>query len=199
MSRSLTAAFLLLAAPGFAQDAAEAKPKLILLPFATLGIDVSARVGVKAAGMLTTELKSSEKFEIIELKAAQADEGADALAAAKKLVDEAKELRSKKKFRLADEALQKALATWRASAPAVTDVGDVVDATALLSAVQFNTGRDDEGTKSLNAALALAPDRELPLPKPRRSSARSSPMPARRCAMAPRAASRSSRHPLTPQ
>jgi len=142
---------------------AEPKPKVLLMPFATLGGDVAPRVGVKAVGILATELKSSEKLELVELKKPNADAVADALASAKKLVDEAKELRAKRKFRLADEALQKALAIWRTNAAQVTDVTEVVDATALLSAVQFNTGRDDEGAKSLGAALALSPDRELPL------------------------------------
>ena len=146
-----------------AQDA-EARSKLLQMPFATLSGEVAPRLGVKASGMLSTELKNSEKFDLLELKGSNAEAaGADALASAKKLAREAQEFRSKKKFRLADEALQKALSTWRGSASQVSDVGEVVDATALLSAVQFNTGRDDEGAKSLNAALALAPDRDLPL------------------------------------
>jgi hypothetical protein len=33
----------------------------------------------------------------------------------------------------------------------------------MLSAVQYNTGRDEEGARSLAVALALAPDRDLPL------------------------------------
>ncbi len=166
MARLLFTSIALLSVLAQSQEppaAREAKPKLLLLPFATLGGEVGPRTGIKAAGMLSTELKSSEKFELVEPKAAAADDAADSLGAAKKLVDEAKELRAKKKFRLADEALQKALDAWRGAAAHVTEVGDVVDATALLSAVQFNTGRDEEGAKSLNAALALAPDRELPL------------------------------------
>lgn len=157
-------ALLCLLAFGARAQEAEAKPKLLLMPFATLSGEVAPRVGVKASGMLSTELKSSDKYELVELKKTNGDAAAsDSFSAAKKLVDEAKELRAKKKFRLADEALQKALAAWRGSASQVTDVSDVVDATALLSAVQFNTGRDEEGAKSLNAALALAPNRELPL------------------------------------
>ncbi len=140
------------------------KPKLLVMPFATLSGDVAPRLGLKASGMLSTELKSSEKFELVEpKKATAADAASDVNAQAKALVDEAKALRAKKKFRLAEEALQKALTAWRAGAAQVGDVADVVDALALLSAVQFNTGRDEEGAKSLNAALALAPDRDLPL------------------------------------
>ncbi len=162
MTRLFSALACLFALSARAQEA-EAKPKLLLMPFATLSGEVAPRVGVKASGMLSTELKSSDKYELVELKKGNAEAAADAFGVAKKLVDEAKELRSKKKFRLADEALQKALATWRGNASQVTDVSDVVDATALLSAVQFNTGRDEDGAKSLTAALALAPNRELPL------------------------------------
>ena len=71
--------------------------------------------------------------------------------------------RKNRKFRLADEALSKAIAGYRALAPGVTDIAEVADAYALWSAVQYNTGRDDEGLKSLTNALSLAPDRELPL------------------------------------
>src|SRR5262249_38240390 len=67
-------------------------------------------------------------------------------------------------FRLAADALAKAIAAYKANAGGVADVGEVVDAYALLSAVEYNTGRDDEGLKSLSTALALAPDPDLPLP-----------------------------------
>ena len=160
---ALVALLCMLPVSARAQDAAEPKPKLLLMPFATLGGDVAPRVGVKAAGIVSTELKGSEKFELVELKKPNAEAAADALASAKQLVDEARALRAKMKFRLADEALTRALSTWRANAAQVTDVSEVIDATALLSAVQFNTGRDDEGAKSLNAALTLSPERELPL------------------------------------
>src|SRR5439155_2313814 len=39
----------------------------------------------------------------------------------------------------------------------------VADAYERLSAVKANTGRGDEGLQSLKTALALAPDRDLPL------------------------------------
>ena len=84
---------------------ADPKQKLLLMPFATLSGEVAPRLGVKAAGMLLTELKNSEKFELVELKKSS-DEAArvDALAAAKKLASEAAEFRAKRKFRLTDEA-----------------------------------------------------------------------------------------------
>lgn len=166
MSRLLLALCALTALPALADDApppAE-KPKLVVVPFAGLDTDVPTRAGAKAAGMLSTEFKSAESFTLVEPKKEKgADPFADALDAARKSVEEAKALREKKKFRLAGEALVKALEAYKAAAPDLTRLDEVMDAWALLSAVQFNTGRDEEGAKSLATALALAPDRELPL------------------------------------
>ena len=152
-------------APAAAAPAAGAAPKLAILPFAALGGDIPQRTGPKAAGMLTTEFKSVEAVQLLDTRKSTtlADPFADGLAAARKAVQEAADLRKKRKFRLADEALARAIAGYRQLAPGVTDIGEVVDAYALWSAVQYNTGRDDEGLKSLSTALALAPDRELPL------------------------------------
>lgn len=162
MLRLISALTSLLAVTAFAQEPAE-KPKLSVVPFALLSADINPRASVKAVGMLSQEFKSAEKFELIEAKKKEADAAAEALAEARKFVEEAKEFRGKKKFRLADESLSKALGLFQKNVAAITDIGEVVDAYALLSAVQFNTGRDDEGAKSLSTALGLAPDRDLPL------------------------------------
>ncbi len=168
MSRPVFALLSLAAAVALAQEppaaAPEQKLKLTVLPFAAVAGDVPSRAAGKAAGMLLQEFKSADTFTLVELKKDKTDDPfAAPLEAARKAVEEAKGLRAKRKFRLADEALQKALAFYRTGAPGVTDVAEVVDAWALLSAVQYNTGRDEDGAKSLSAALALAPDRELPL------------------------------------
>lgn len=148
-----------------AEPVAPSSVKLTLLPFATLSGDVPSRAGTKAAGMLATEFKSAESAQIVEPKKAgkEGDGAAEALAAARKSVDEAKDLRKKRKFRLAEETLTRALSTFREKAAAVTDIAEVVDAYALLSAIEFNTGRDEAGQKSLATALGLSPDRDLPL------------------------------------
>jgi hypothetical protein len=157
---------LLLAAEGEAPPAAPAgpAPKLAVLPFAALGGDVPQRAGSKAAGMLTTEFKSLEAVQLLDTrKAAAADPFTDGLSTARKSVEEAKELRKKRKFRLADEALNKALTAYKQLSGGITEIGEIADAYALSSAVLYNTGRDDEGLKALTTALALAPDRDLPL------------------------------------
>ncbi len=154
---------LLLSSVARAEGDPKTLPSLSVLPFASLG-DVPPRAGQKAAGMLSTEFKSAEAVRLIEpKKGKETDLFAEPLAGARKLVTEAQDLRKKKKFRLAEEALLKALAAYKAVPAGLTDIGEVVDAWALLSAVQYVTGKDDEGRKSLLAALSLAPDRELPL------------------------------------
>lgn len=161
--KRFTSFVLVLPCLALAQAPAPA-PKLVVVPFATLSGDVPPRAGLKAAGMLSTEFKSAETVQLLDLKRDQkADPHAEALGNARKSVAQAVDLRKKRKFRLAEEALNKALALYKANAAGITDMGEVADAHALLSAVQYNTGRDEEGAKSLTAALALAPDRELPL------------------------------------
>lgn len=167
--RALVSTLVFVSSVAFAQDAAPAPaagaaPKLAILPFAALGGDVPQRTGPKAAGMLTTEFKNVDAVQLLDTKkAAAADPWSDLLAAARKSVDEAKDLRKKRKFRLADEALSKAIDGYKKGAPGVSDVAEVADAYALWSAVQYNTGRDEDGIKSLTTAIALSPDRELPL------------------------------------
>lgn len=161
MRRLLSVLALVVASAVFAQEGE--KPKLSVVPFALLSADINPRASVKAVGMLSQEFKSAEKFELVEGKKKDADAAADALTEARKHIEEAKEFRTRKKFRLADESLSKGLALFQKNVAAITDIAEVVDAYALLSAVQYNTGRDEDGLKSLTTALSLAPDRELPL------------------------------------
>jgi hypothetical protein len=153
MTRLFAALIICSALAASAEDAAPpaTKPKLSVMPFAALTGDVPPRAGSKAVGMLTTEFKSADSFALVESKKDKATTGAEEqLEKAKKDVADAKDLRGKKKFRLAEEALIRATGAYKASAGAVTDVSEVVEAYGLLAAVQFNTGRDEEGAKSLN-------------------------------------------------
>ncbi|PZR18349.1 MAG: hypothetical protein DI536_00235 [Archangium gephyra] len=168
MTRLFVSLTALLALSSFAQGAAAEAPatkqKLTVMPFAALTGDVPARAGAKAVGMLTTEFKSADAFALVDAKREKAGGAAEAaLETARKEVGDAKELRGKKKFRLAEEALNRGIAAYKTAIPALPEIGEVVDAYVLLSAVQFNTGRDEEGAKSLNQALAMAPDREVGL------------------------------------
>lgn len=165
MIRPLVAVSILFAFNALAEEGTETqKPKLTVVPFAALTGEVPQRASTKAVGMLANEFKSADSFTLVDAKKDKGnDAAADALAAARKSVEEAKGLRGKKKFRLADEELQKAIASYKAGVTALQEIGEVADAYALLAAVQYNTGRDDEGAKSLATAIALAPDRDLPL------------------------------------
>lgn len=155
---------VLLAIPAFAEDAKT--PKVAVVPFAALSGDVPQRSGTKAAGMLSNELKNAEGLSLVVANHAQAaDPYKDSLDAARSKVEEAKELREKRKFSAAEQALNQAIDAYRKGAPGLQDIGEMQDAYVLLSAVQYLTGRDEEGAKSLDTALALAPNRELPLAK----------------------------------
>lgn len=161
MTRLASALVTTLAFAALAQDA---KPKLAVMPFAALTGDVPPRAGGKAVGMLLTEFKSADAFQLVEVKKEKENTFTEeSLETARKEVEAAKALRAKKKFRLAEEALLRAVFAYKVAAPLLPEIGEVVDTYALLAAVQFNTGRDDEGAKHLSQALALAPDRELPL------------------------------------
>lgn len=144
-------------------SAAENK-RWVVVPFAALSSDVPPRAGTKAAGMLGSELKNAGGQTVAELPAAAATTADDAsLKGPRALVDEAKKARDARKFKVAEEKLSSALDAYRAQASALTDIGEVQDAQALLAAVQFLTGKDEEGRKSLSSALSLAPNRALPL------------------------------------
>ncbi|MFZ5471574.1 MAG: PEGA domain-containing protein [Myxococcota bacterium] len=168
MNRTLVPAAVcaLVSFASLAQTEEAAAKKLAVIPFAALSGDVPQRAGLKAAGMLSTELKNTDGVQVVAAhKPAAGDPFAPGLEKARKLLGEAQAHRAKRKFRLAEEALTQALAELKTAGLGLTDIGELVDVYALLSAVQFNTGRDEEGRQSLATALALAPTRELPLAK----------------------------------
>ncbi|MFL5320934.1 MAG: PEGA domain-containing protein [Myxococcaceae bacterium] len=158
---------LLLSLNAFAQ-ADQAPPKVTVVPFAALSGDVPQRAGQKAAAMLSNELKNLDTVQYVAPQKSSAtavggDKLQDGITHARQLVDEAKDERQKRKFKLASDTLDKALAEYRTNAAGLQDVAELSDAYALLSAVLYNTGRDEEGQKALVTAVSFAPSRELPL------------------------------------
>lgn len=154
----------LLAIPAFAQEAKS--PRVAVVPFAALSGDVPQRAGMKAAGMLSNELKNAEGLSLVVANRAQAaDPYKDSLDEARSKVEEATEQRTQRKFTTAEQTLNQAIEAYKKAAPGLSDVGELQDAYVLLSAVQYLTGRDEDGAKTLDTALALAPTRELPLAK----------------------------------
>jgi hypothetical protein len=160
----LLSALLLLPLAASAQE--EQGPRVVVVPFAALSGDIPQRAGQKAAGMFSSELKNADGLALVDVRRqAPPDPFADALEAARAGVEEARALRQKRRFNAAEETLGKALESYRKGAAGLADVGELQDAYVLLSAIQYNTGRDEDGARSLETALALAPTRELPLAK----------------------------------
>lgn len=163
-SALILSALLLLPLASRAQD--EKGPRVVVVPFAALSGDVPQRAGEKAAVMFSSEVKSADGFALVDVRrASTADPHAETLDAARAAVEEAKSLRQGRKFNAAEKKLGEALDLYKKGAAGLTDVAELQDAFVLLAAIQYNTGRDEEGAKSLDTALALAPTRELPLAK----------------------------------
>jgi hypothetical protein len=164
----LFVASALLARPVLADPEPGAPPQaVVVVPFAALSGDVPPRACAKAAGMVAKELEGVESLRVVTVPKAESNKPADrdqeALGKARTLVEEAKALRGKRKFKAAEKALRDAVDQYRLAASALQDAGEFADAWALLSAVLYNTGRDEEGLQALTAGLVLAPSRELPL------------------------------------
>lgn len=170
--RSLKASVLslsvLLSTGAFAQSGVvpPPPPKVTVLPFAALSGDVPQRAGQKAASMLSNELKNLDTVQLVAAKPSEkggSEKLQEALAHARSLVEEAKAERQKRKFKVAQETLEKAIAEYKSNAAGITDVAELSDAYALLSAVLYNTGQDEAGQQALTTAVSFAPSRELPL------------------------------------
>lgn len=146
-------------------QAAEAR-RVAVVPFAALSGDLPNRAGDKAAGMLSTELKNTQGIALVAtVPGATSAPGEEAILRARAHVEEASTLRNQRKFRLAEESLQKALTGYQSAIGALESVEEVSDAYALLAAVQYVTGQDEKGQASLDQALVLAGSRELALQK----------------------------------
>ena len=157
-----------MSATAWADDAAPATAatKVGVVPFSAVGSDVPPRAGVKSAALLANEIKNTEALQWVEPKPTTAAEpNAEGLAKAKALFDQGMAQRARHQFRLAEDSLRQSIAASQAAAASLTDVAELQDAWVSLAAVQYNTGRDEEGQKSLLQAIALAPNRELPLAK----------------------------------
>ena len=140
--------------------------RVVVVPFAALTDHIPTGASAKARSMLVTELTSTGAFTVVEPSLdAGVPLASAALDRARAQVEKAKELRVRHRLPRAREVLAGALEAYGAAATALTDVSELVDCYALSSAVAYASGRDEDGQRALLAALALAPDRELPLAK----------------------------------
>lgn len=142
--------------------AAQAQPlRVAVLPFQALSGELPPQAGPRITARLTAELGLAEGLALAEPAAPPEPE--EGLERARAAVAEAQALRQALQLARAEAALEQALALYRAHAGEVRDAGEVADAYALRSAVQYATGRDEEAEQSLSLALSLVPGRPLPL------------------------------------
>lgn len=122
----------------------------------------TAAVSGHARQLPTTDAGARGSAQASGRDAAQAPP-VDPLTEAREAVKEATAARDARDFKRADAALGRALEAYAAGATQLTESSELADAYALRAAVRYATGRDEEAAASLTQALALAPDRPLPL------------------------------------
>jgi tetratricopeptide (TPR) repeat protein len=94
---------------------------------------------------------------------AMSRDAVDPLTIAREAMKEATTAWDARDFKRAEAALGRALDAYAAGAAQLTEASELADAYALRAAVRYATGRDAEAAASLTQALALAPNRPLPL------------------------------------
>lgn len=164
---TLTAFSSLTALSAFAAPATSgehATPRLTVVPFAAASAGLPPRATELAHAMLVAELKSTAAFSLVPAQPeAPAGAATEALRTARAAVEEARGRWAQRQLALADEALRRARVAYAAAAPALTDIGELIDGDALAAAVAYAAGRDEDGLRHLTHALAMAPERPLPL------------------------------------
>ncbi|MCP3103588.1 PEGA domain-containing protein [Myxococcus sp. K15C18031901] len=160
-------ALLLILLSGTTALAARPDPsrkKVVVLPFQAVSGDVPARAGPRLAARLASEVHGAQGLALVEAtppsSGAEPAPTPDVLTTARAAVREATAARDTRDFARADAALSRALDAYAQGLP---EAAELADTYALRAAVRFATGRDDEATLDLSNALAVAPDRDLPL------------------------------------
>ncbi|MBN1205993.1 MAG: PEGA domain-containing protein [Myxococcaceae bacterium] len=134
---------------------------MAVLPFQAISSDVPSRAGPRATARLATEVRGIPSLELAEPPATEPPK--EALAQARAAVKEAEARRERRDFAGAEASLGQALEAFSTAAVALPDGRELADAYALLAAVRYSQGRDEEAERALAFALALSPGRELPL------------------------------------
>lgn len=139
-------------------DAVAEPPKYVtVLPFATLSHKAPQSTADRARAMLEAEFARSGAFRPLQdTTAAAAD-----LAPARKAVREAAAERDKGNLAVAREAAARGRTGYLQQPSAVEDGGEIADAWALGSAIEFQLGADTAGHALLTQALAFAPSRDF--------------------------------------
>jgi hypothetical protein len=135
--------------------------KVAVAPFAPLTGEVPVRAGGKGAMLLAGELKNLGTVTPIELATERNEAAAAALQVARDAVTEAQALEKRRKFGAAAASYRKAIDSYDAAAPLLTDVTELSDAHVALGIVHYLTGNDVEGARELSHAIALTPARRF--------------------------------------
>jgi hypothetical protein len=160
MKKSGLILFALLSA-GFGETARAATSRISVLTFAPLSGDLPARAGDKAADLLASELKSINELEVAPRTKAIGNPAADAWAAAKKKLAEARAALGQKNPVKAEADYREALAGFQKGLSATENYQEAVDALAELGALQYRRGKDEEGAATILDALRLSVGRQL--------------------------------------
>jgi hypothetical protein len=164
MIRVLPLLTTLIAFTAFTASSEPAAPRLAVAPFAAASAGLPPQATDLAHAMLVAELKSTAAFSLVPaLPESSAGAATEALRTARAAIEEARGRWAQKQLALADEALGRARAAYATAAPALTDIGELIDGDALAAAVAYAAGRDEDGLRHLTHALAMAPERPLPL------------------------------------
>ncbi|MCY1016567.1 PEGA domain-containing protein [Pyxidicoccus sp. MSG2] len=142
--------------------------KVAVLSFQAVSADVPARTGPRLTARLAAEVHAAAGLALAELPRATQSDAVQApttepLTVARDAVKEATAARDSRDFARAEAALGRALDAYAAGAAQLTDASELADTYALRAAVRYATGRDADAAASLTQALALAPNRHLPL------------------------------------
>jgi len=146
---------------GFGGTARAATSRISVLTFAPLSGDLPARAGDKAADLLASELKSINELEVAPRNKTIGNPAADAWAAAKKKLTEARAALAQKNPVKAEADYREALAGFQKGLSATENYQEAVDALAELGALQYRRGKDDEGAATILDALRQSVGRQL--------------------------------------
>ncbi|SEU37849.1 PEGA domain-containing protein [Stigmatella erecta] len=158
MTRLVLCLLLLLGATAGAQGSAR---RVAVVPLQALSGDLTSRGGPRLTERLMSELRGTGGLRLITPPPEEPPP--DQLAPARAQVKEAEARRQQRDFAGAESALAQALEGYTTQAASLPHGQELADAHALRAAILYAQGKDEEATRAVTSALALAPGRALPL------------------------------------
>jgi hypothetical protein len=130
--------------------------RLSVLTFAPLSGDLPQGAGDRAADLLASELKSIGELELAPRVKVVGNPAADAVAAARKKLGEARAALAQKNPVKAEAAYRAALAGFHKGLPAAESFQEAIEGQAELGALLYRRGNDEEGYATLLDAMRLS-------------------------------------------